>query len=142
MHHSSIWKQRVWSFLSVLKRVAIFLVCLAVVLAAVIIGERIMLTMLISQGFSGEQGLSIPAMIIMVLSGSALFQKIIRQKSARTPLIILTIYIILLAIDGVLLTSGLEPLPGAIWICLILGVIGYFVIRPFKKPMMAEEKDG
>lgn len=124
-------------------RILAFVVSIVALWLVVVMVDRLLLPLFLTaflEGFEPNQEISIPAVIIFALSANALFQKIVRRKPAKTPLIILAMYLSLLAVDILLIAVGMEPLPGAFWGACIIGLIGYFVLKPFKKPMVSEEK--
>lgn len=124
-------------------RILAFVASIVTLWFVVVMLDRLLLPLIMTaflDGFEPNQEISISAVIIFSLSANVLFQKIVRKKPAKTPLIILAIYSSLLVVDILLLATGMETLPGGFWGVCIIGLIGYFVLKPFKKPMVPKEK--
>ncbi len=123
-------------------RVLIFIGSTVALWFAIVLLDRIaipLLTDIPSDEYSRQ--ISTPAVLVFAWLVNILFMKIIMRKTAQTLVIILAIYLALLALDFLLAISGFGALPGPFWDACIIGLIGYFVLKPFKKSMVSKKEE-
>lgn len=89
------------------------------------------------EGYQPSVGLA--AIVICCLVTTALFRKIFLRRRVKATLIAVTLYVLCNGIAFMLLISGQQDLAASIgWVGLV-GVVGYYVLRLFKKPMISQE---
>lgn len=131
--------------ISCIIRLCLFLIAAIVLYCAIILLDTGLLPDLVRRSNDGvypegyQPRMGLPAILIALLSTIALFRKIVLRKRVKGLLIALGFYISCSIIAFCLLIMGHSALAPAFGWIGIIGLAGYYVVKPFKTPMVSSQ---